>query len=196
MELKDQDTIDYELVEEVLADAECETSAAELQAILCGMLAAGLKPGDLGWLDIVADIINDERELTVDAKELIASLCNWSNNQMSQHDSLAPTLLPDDSYPALDQLEAIAEWCQGFLLGFGLQTGNQDIDNEEVRESLTDLAEISQIEQIVEDGEETAQALVTIVEHIKVAVQIVYWEMVVKPQSGATAIAPGNQTLH
>lgn len=194
--MESQDNIDYEQVEEVLAEAECETSAAELQAILCGMLAAGVKPNDKAWLPVVVDIVNDGRELAEEVQSMIQSLFIWTNTQMNQHDSLAPTLLPDDSYPAIDQLESLAEWCQGFLLGFGLQTSNEDITNPEVKESLTDLADISQLELEAEENEETQTALFTLIEHIKVAVQLIYWEMVVKKTAGASQPAASGQTIH
>lgn len=190
------ENIDYEQVEEVLAEAECETSAAELQAILCGMLAAGISPNDKGWLQTVIDMVNDGRVLNEQAEAMIQTLFGWTHKQMNQHDSLAPTLLPDDSYPALDQLESVAEWCQGFLLGFGLQTANGDITNPEVKESLTDLADISQLELEAEENEETQTALFTLIEHIKVAVQLIYWEMVVKKSAGLNPDSSKGKTIH
>ena len=190
------DNIEYEQVEEVLAEAECETSAAELQAILCGMLAAGISPNDKKWLTTVIDIANDGRELNQEAQTTIRSIFAWTHYQMNQHDSLAPTLLPDDNYPALDQLESVAEWCQGFLLGFGIQTANSDISNPEVKESLTDLADISQLELDAEENEETQTALFTLIEHIKVAVQLIYWEMVVKKTAGLGQSSTEGKTIH
>ena len=36
-------------------------------------------------------------------------------------------LWPDDESSTVARGEALGYWCQGFLLGFGLQTSNQDI---------------------------------------------------------------------
>jgi yecA family protein len=188
--------IDYEQVEEVLAEAEFEASASELQAILCGMLAAGINLNDKNWLTTIVDIANDGRSISEEAETTIQSIFTWTHHQMNQHDSLAPTLLPDDSYPAVDQLESVAVWCQGFLLGFGLQTGNSDVSNPEVKESLTDLADISQLELEAEENEETQTALFTLIEHIKVAVQLIYWEMVLKKTAGAGQASSAGKTIH
>jgi uncharacterized protein len=190
------ENIDYEQVEEVLAEAECEASASELQAILCGMLAAGINLNDKNWLSTVIDIANDGKEFNDQAQSTIRSIFSWTHHQMNQHDSLAPTLLPDDSYPAVDQLESVAVWCQGFLLGFGLQTANSDITNPEVKESLTDLADISQLELEAEENEETQTALFTLIEHIKVAVQLIYWEMVLKKTAGLSEPTTEGKTIH
>jgi len=187
--------VDYEQVEEILADADCETSAAELQAMLCGLLAAGVDAKNNSWLSTVAPLIAGDQPLTEAVKTLSKQLFGWSSSQISQQDALAPMLLPDDSYPAIDQLEALAEWCEGFLLGFGLQTSNQTIDNHEVREALTDIAEISQLDSNAEENDETQSALFTLVEHIKVAVQVIYWEMVMKQVNVGGDTTP-QRTLH
>ncbi|MCW8879782.1 MAG: UPF0149 family protein [Kangiellaceae bacterium] len=186
---------DYENVEEILAEAEVETTASELQAAICGMIAAGLKPNDRGWRDTIFDLINDGREVPIEVKQVIEELAEWTDKNINEQDSLAPTLLPDDGYPAVDQLEAIAVWCQGFLLGFGLQTSNDSVENPEVREGLNDLAEISQLELEAEDNEETRHAIFSFIEHIRVVVQVIHWELVVKHQASAN-ISPGNDTVH
>lgn len=195
------ENIDYEQVEEVLANVECETTAAEMQAILCGMLAAGVKQEDRNWMALLIDIVNDGRELADELRNIIEELFEWSRLQMNQNDSLTSMLLPDDSYPVADQLEALAAWCQGFLLGFGLQTGSRNIGNREIKEALSDIAEISQIELEAEENEETQVALFTLKEHIKVAVQVIFLEMVVKDTISDAHVfsetqVADNQTLH
>ena len=187
---------DYEDVEAVLADGDVDTSAAELQAFLCGMLAAGLKKDDQSWRDALVDMVNEGHPLTSEATGIVQGLFAWTYAQMNEHDSLAPVLLPDDGYPAIDQLEALIDWGQGFLLGFGLQTGNQTIDNPEVKESLSDIAEICHLEPQAEDNEESLEALMTLVEHIRVAVQIIHWEMVAKTVVQAAPVSEESPTLH
>ncbi len=190
------ENIDYEQIEEILAETECETSAAELQAILCGMLAAGIPLNDKSWFKTVNDIANDGREISSLAESKIRELFVWTHQQMNELDSLSILLLPDDSYPSVDQLEAIADWCQGFLLGFGLQMGNKDISNPEVKESLADLAEISHIELDAEENEETQAALITLIEHLKVAVKLIYWEIVLKNMLKVDDEDSENKTIH
>ena len=116
--------------------------------MLCGMVAAGLKLEELGWADVILEMIVDSPDSDVDevnpqVLETIRSLANWTFVEINQQDSLAPMLLPDDNYPTLDQLESIVLWCQGFLLGFGIQMGDSPIENEDIKEALSDLADIS-----------------------------------------------------
>ncbi len=184
---------DYEFVEGVLADADCEVSAAEIQAILCGLLSAGFNESDKSWIGILEDMVNNGQSLGEQAVQVIGQLLVWTNQQLGEQESLCPLFLPDDSFAAIDQLEALIVWSEGFLLGFGLQVRNQPVKNREVNESLMDLAEISNLELEAEDNEETQEALFTLIEHIKVAVQLVYWEMVIKHNADSI---PENTTVH
>ncbi|WP_196139842.1 UPF0149 family protein [Aliikangiella sp. G2MR2-5] len=188
--------LNYEKVEEILAEADLELTAAELQATLCGMISAGLKLSDEGWQDSIAVLVREDGQVPENIQRLINDLAHWTEAEMQHHDLLAPTLLPDEDYPAVDQLEAITLWCQGFLLGFGLQTGDNPIENTDVREAIADLADISQLMIEADDDEETQEALFTVAEHIRVAVQVIYWEIVMKSQAGETAETPKNETIH
>lgn len=177
--------IDYENLEEALAENDCETTAVELQSIICGMLSA--KPQQQlvdCWKAVLFDVLDDEHDSLQAVESHLEHLFAWTQKQINQQDSLAPLLLPDENYPLVDQLTAIVDWCHGFLLGFGLLTDNQSIENVEVRESLIDLTDISQLELTSEEDESTQEALYTLIEHIKVAVQIIHWEMVIsKPRA-------------
>ena len=183
---------DYDAVETILADADCGASAAEVQAFFCGQLAAGLKRTDTTWPTALAEMANEGRPLNDDTVAYLQQVFDWTAAEMAKLDTLAPLLLPEEDYPAIDQLEAIVDWSHGFLLGFGLQTGNRVIENEEVKESLGDLVEICRLELAVDDDDETQMALVTLIEHLRVAVQIIHHEMVarhlpvVDPASGKT----------
>lgn len=188
--------IDYEQVEEALAEDECETCAAELQGVICGLLTAGLSPQKSGWQITLAEMLNQGQDFSLQSKSSIDTVFAWTHQQMSQVDSLAPTLLPDDSYPVIDQLEALSKWCQGFLLGFGLQNGEKTIESQDVVESLNDIVEISQLNLETDENEENQTALFTLIEHIKVAVQVIYLEMVVKNSPSAPLNAPLDQPLH
>ncbi len=190
------ENIAYDSAEEVLAEADCETRAAELQAIICGMLSAGLKVSTSDWQQVLVDVINEGRAFSKELQDLVLNMASWTSHEMTHQEALAPLLLPDDSYPAVDQVEAIAQWCQGFLLGFGLQLGDQPIESEEVKESLTDIADISQLEIAAEENEETRTALFTISEHIKVAVQVVYCEVVLKTSVIKPSALTNSETLH
>ncbi len=186
----------YESFEESLADADCEINAAEFQGILAGMISAGLTAENQKWLPTLLEVANQGNPLPEVALGQLKSLFEQSLLAFEQQDLLAPLLLPGDDYPLVDRLEALSLWCQGYLLGFGLQLGKQSAENKEVAESLNDISQISQLEVAADDSEDSQSALLTVVEHIKVAVKVIYLEMVVKNQRTKSANLTGNQTLH
>ena len=194
MELSEN--FDYESVEEVLAEAEIEACASELQGMLCGMITGGLKLNEVDWTKILYEMISESGQVSSEVSGIVDALSEWTDKEMNDSDSLAPLLLPDDNYPTVDQLEAVIVWCQGFLLGFGLQIGDTSVDNDEVKEALTDLADISQLAVEADDDEETAGALSTVIEHIRVAVQVIFWEIVVKSRASVAESTPSSETIH
>lgn len=186
----------YESFEETLADAECEISASEFQGIVAGMISTGLKSSDNQWLATILEVANDGKSLPDDGLTQLKKLFVETQSAFAEDDMLAPILLPGEDYPLVDRLEALSLWSQGYLLGFGLQRGNQSISSPEVSESLQDISEIAQIEIASDDSEDSQSAFLTLVEHVKVAVKVVYLELVVKNQLTKVKPAAGNKTYH
>ena len=191
-----KDDIDYESLEQALVDSEAEITACELQGAISGMLSAGEYSAEM-YQKALAEIFADcKRKLVRQVEPIVKVLFEWTDEQINQQDSLAPMILPDDSYPTIDQLEETINWSLGFLFGFGLQIGDQMLESPEVKESLVDIANISQLELEADDDDETKEALFTLIEHIKVAVQIIHLEMVVKPKNALSSEYKDKPTLH
>ena len=186
----------YDSFEESLADADCEISASEFQGILAGMISAGLKQGNSSWSSTVLQAVNDGHPLSSNAQEWLEKIFSDSLTAFAEQDVLAPILLPNDDYPLIDRLEAVSFWCQGYLLGFGLQLGKQSIDSSEVTEALHDVSEISQLELAADESEESQIALEILIEHIKVAVKVIHMELVIKQQRTEINPVDGNDTYH
>ncbi len=186
----------YETFDDTLAEADCEINASEFQGILAGMISAGLKPADTNWLSTVIEVANDGHALSPAALESVQNIFAQTQQAFSEQDVLAPILLPDDDFPMVDRLEAMSFWCQGYLLGFGLQLGDESIDSHEIAESLQDISEISQLELLSDESEESQTALVTLIEHIKVAVKVIYMELVIKKELTDSNSVDGNDTYH
>ncbi len=186
----------YESFDDILAEADCEINASEFQGILAGMISGGLKSTDKHWQSVILDIANDGHALSADALSELEKVFAESQQAFIDQNVLAPILLPDEEYPLIDRLEAMSFWCQGFLLGFGLQLGDTSIDNSEITESLQDISEISQLELTTDDSEEAKFALNTLIEHIKVAVKMIYMELVIKKELVDVNSVDGNDTYH
>ncbi len=186
----------YERFEDELTEADCEINASELHGILSGMISAGLKEPNQAWQSIILDIANQAQPFSEKTQESLEKLFSQSHKAFVEQETLAPILLPSDDYPLVDQIEALSVWCQGYLLGFGLQRGDKSIENPEVKESLSDLSEISNMKIEAEDSEEAQANLITLIEHIKVAAKVIYLEIVYKVDSKETVSMPSNTRIH
>lgn len=172
----------YESFEEKLTQEGCHISASELQGAIAGMISTGLQPQDRHWHCNLLAAINDAQPFSDPAQQMLQQVLMKSHNSFAEQDSLAPILLPNEGYPLIDRLESVSLWCQGYLLGFGLQSGKDKIANAEVAEAISDLSEISRLELDSNDSQDSNMAMMTLVEHIKVAVKVIYLELVQKQQ--------------
>jgi len=95
-------------------------------------------------------------------------------------------LVPGVNQPLAQRTESLAQWCSGFLAGFGVvahqgqgpKAGDESsVDGDEVQEALAMLAEISRATPGIDDGpdeqmrEEEEKAFSEVVEFVKVAPQ-------------------------
>ncbi len=186
----------YEEFEDALSTADCDINASEIQGVLAGMISAGLKASDPHWSCTLLEVVNDGQTLTSEAQALLKQVFSETYDAFNEDDGLAPILVPNDQYPLIDRLEAISLWSQGYLLGFGLQQGQKPINSKEINEALLDISEISQLELSSDESDESQMALITLIEHIKVAVKVVYLELVMKDQPKDKIAIDGNGTFH
>lgn len=186
----------YEEFEDALSAADCDINAAEIQGVLAGMISAGLKANEPHWSCTLLELVNDGKSLTQEAQTLLKLVFSESYDAFNEDDGLAPILVPNDQYPLIDRLEAITVWSQGYLLGFGIQQGQKPINSKEINEALLDISEISQLELSSDESEESQMALITLIEHIKVAVKVIYLELVMKDQPKGHLTVDGNGTFH
>lgn len=88
-------------------------------------------------------------------------------------------LLPDDEQPLTERVEALGQWCQGFLFGVGLGgLRNSEGRTEGLGEVLSDLTEIAQAGDYEIDAEEEDEfAYMELVEHVRTGAMLIYEEM-------------------
>lgn len=83
-------------------------------------------------------------------------------------------MLPNDDVELDLRTEAMAHWCQGFLLGLGF-SGITDLQrfNGELAEIISDITEISQVSSgHLDNSEEEEQSYAELVEYLRVGVML------------------------
>ena len=116
------------------------TSPSELHGVLMGIVAVAQAPTAEEWLQILAqlDVENLSAEalqlLTDEAEDVAAALADDSLDYMP--------MLPDDQHALIERVQALADWCSGVVLGFGLASGQIRADEAELLEDLQDVAAV------------------------------------------------------
>ncbi len=144
---------------------------SELHGLLTGIVVVAQPPTSEEWQAILARIGFEPlpedalRLLTEEAEDTAAALLDDTLDY-------AP-LLPDDDHPLIERVEALANWCSGVLLGFGLTGGQIRQDEAEILHSLSDVAGLLYSdEDDDEEGEESYTDLVEFVRLIPVSLAL------------------------
>ncbi|TXJ09890.1 MAG: UPF0149 family protein [Acinetobacter sp.] len=152
----------------IFADIEELSSPSELHGILTGMICVTQAPTAQEWAGILQSLhiplLNDAalQLLTEEAEDIAAAI----------HDDELDYLpmLPDDQHILVERVSALADWCAGVVLGFGLVSGHIRQDEAEWIEHLQDVAAVEFAESDDdEEGEESFNELYEFVRLIPVS---------------------------
>ncbi|MDO6565184.1 UPF0149 family protein [Amphritea sp. 1_MG-2023] len=183
----------YEICDVLIAEDSMTSSAAELHGLLCGYLSAGARFNHEAWLKLAMELtdISDFRHES--SKLAFTDLYDGVVAQLEQSDFGFQLMLPDDDLSMAERAEALGCWCQGYLSGFGLQGGhtNESLSGE-LKEALSDMAQIAQIELEPDADEDNEADLMELQEYVRISSMMIFGEFNELPQPEA---APG-ATLH
>ena len=170
--------LDYERLRESLSAAGAVVTLAELHGGICGALCAGGVDAARRWL---VDSLDDAElgaspaAVADDLEEMIGT----SAKMLEDAELTFEPLLPSDDAPLVEQVEALAAWCQGFSSGLGT-TAPASVESEALGEILRDFAEISRAglsDDEVAGHDQPDFALAQIHEYVRVSVQLAFEEL-------------------
>jgi uncharacterized protein YgfB (UPF0149 family) len=148
-------------------------SPAELHGLLLGRSCAGagfeLEP----WLRDAAELIDSEPQEQV--RQALIGLQEMVKGELSGSEVTVILLLPTDEAPLAERAQALGEWCQGFLAGFGLAAGDMALSAEAI-EVLQDLASIAQVQDALDESEDGENDYMEVMEYLRVAPLLLFTE--------------------
>lgn len=175
---------DYGELQAALGGAATGSAAAEAHGTLCGLLCAGAEEMPEAWIqNTLADAEEYSFGGSGDARSLLEALNAATVAALAGPDMSFRLLLPADDAAIADRAAALASWCNGFLYGLAVR-GLRPVEElpDELREILGDFSEIGRAGVAEEEAEEAGEnALVELVEYVRVAVQIVHDECQAPP---------------
>jgi hypothetical protein len=157
----------YRAVDAILEQYDADIGAAEAHGIAAGMLCVEIRADAENWL---RELIDDENQLFDEDKSLLHGVFEKTRELLeNQNDEFAfDLLMPDEDDPLDEQVEALRNWCQGFLFGVGYAQTGADWPGD-TAEVMRDMIELTKIDAEVGD-EDDENALIEIREYVRAAV--------------------------
>lgn len=194
--MTDTDSDLFNPLAEALRRAGVRHSPSELHGVMCGLLSAGIETEAPELLGVLARHVDLEGGWPVSAADLLVTLRDQAVAAFDGDGLDLVLLLPDDDEDLSDRVAALAQWCEGFLTGFG--TGTAGVKDSQLpaalQEAIADLAAVSQVDLPDEGGEEEEALLSQVAEHCRMAALMVFTEWQLKSRQPAPA--PGPVTRH
>lgn len=144
-----ESTSAYTAFMQLLASQNQQLSPAELHGLLAGHICAGGGFDPQAWLDNAAQLFDGP--IPANLQPALGGLQEMLKAEITADDCMAITLLlPGDDDSLEMRSQALGQWCQGFLSGFGTAIGERKL-SKEAREILEDYVAVAQISSASED---------------------------------------------
>ncbi|ALH95755.1 UPF0149 family protein [Acinetobacter equi] len=147
------------------------SSPSELHGLLTGIICVTQAPTREEWLKILETL--DVTEINEEAIAILADEGEDIAHALTEDDLDYLPILPDDEHSLSERVQALADWCAGVVLGFGLASGHLRADEKELIEHLQDVASVEfDDSDNDEEGEESYQELYEFVRLIPVSLSM------------------------
>ena len=147
------------------------SSPSELHGLLTGIVCVTQAPTTDEWSQILNTL--NVPALQSEALESLTDEAEDVAHALSDDELDYLPMLPDDSHLLVDRVQALADWCAGIVLGFGLASGHIRGEEQELIEHLQDVAAVEfEDSDNDEEGEESYQELYEFVRLIPVSLSI------------------------
>ena len=161
----------YQDINAIIVKANSDFSAAESHGMAVGMLCVNSRAETGFWLQ---EMQQDGVEFSADDLTTLENLFEDTRTLLISDEFTFEPLLPDDSAPFDEQVEALRNWCQGFLYGIG--TAAPTDWPKEIQEVVKDIAEFTKLEASAED-EDAKNDLMELNEYLRAAVIFIQAEL-------------------
>lgn len=171
-------SLDFNDLADIWLQANCYQTPSAIQGWLSGHIAAGARLQPAQWLQEAQELLSLDDEMPAALQNALVEMYEQVLSDLSNDALSYSLLLPADEDADVDeQVDCLAQWSQGFLIGFGYAGRVQQRLPSDVQEVLEDLAAFSQAELDDHQDPDNEALYLELVEHAKVAALTVYYSM-------------------
>jgi len=188
--------IEYDILDDYLEQSDADVGAAELHGSFSGALCARGSLLETQWQELVfSKKSGEDTELKPELFELLKEMYQDLVKGLNDSNLGFELILPDEMEQLDYRVNALGEWCNGFLFGLSA-AGVKDIDRlpDQVSEVIEDFLAISQISAEGMEVEEAEEQIMEVSEYIRVGVLLVNEEL--QPQRELPASMQQRNQLH
>ncbi|GAA4650892.1 YecA family protein [Kistimonas scapharcae] len=169
--------VSFDRLSNLFLELQSYQSPSELHGLLCGQYCAGQRPAHGAWLSTAAEHMAVSQVLDTAAKSVLIQLYDETLAKLQSEDYSFQPLLPDDDEALEQRTQALGQWCQGFLSGYGLSGRSQNDLSEEAASILADFASIAQVQfDDLEDSESSEKDFLEVSEYLRMATLMLFGE--------------------
>lgn len=187
--------LDFASVQAIIATENVNAHASEIHGALTGLVCAGFPFEDQSYLAMLNDLFNNGEGLPASVKNTVKQMFSELWTDILDDVYAFQPMLPDDDDTIAERGHALSVWVQGFSLGFGLQQKDNPVTSEEIKEVLTDFAEISNLSDEMEENEANEQAYFEISEYVRISALLCFSELGALPTKSGNNGQQGS-TIH
>ena len=166
-------------IDAYLQRLELDMTASECHGQLTGLICARNELGQAAWASFIAPAYMPGDLLAAEAMQGLEQLRRDTESELSDAVLDFHPLLPGDKVALEERIDALADWCQGFLLGLA-EGGIKDLENlpGDSGEIIKDLIEIARAGSYdLEESEEDEASFFQLLEYVRTGVLLINEEL-------------------
>lgn len=189
-----QPTISYDNWADFLFQLGAVCTPAEFQGMVCGALVACQRYEQSEWIEVASKFMDlAEKEVAPEKTAGLVALYDLTLSALSDDSYNLKLLLPEDALPLVKRIEALGEWCQGFLHGLG--AGGEGLASKldsEGQDALRDIAQIAHVDLDEDESEENEVHYTELVEYVRMATINLFAELNPLPKKAENTPSPSS----
>ena len=191
---KQSNQLDFASAQAIITTENIKAHVSEIHGVLTGLICAGFPFEDTSYVSILNDVLNSGEDFPSAVKSTIKQMFSELWTDILDDAYGFQLMLPDDDDSIAERGHALSVWVQGFNLGFGLQQKDSPVISEEVKEVITDFAEIANLSEDMDEDEATEQAYFEINEYVRISALLCFSELATPPTKSSNN--QQNSTIH
>ncbi len=156
------------MIDAILVQYDAELTAAEAHGMASGLLAVNGKFSNENWLN---ELLQNTQPVNNEHKVELLGLFDDTQDVLLDDEFEFELFLPeDDESNLIERVDALRQWCKGFLFGIGFANKATKF-SQQTQEILKDVAEITKLDADIElEDEEAENDFMELTEYLRAAV--------------------------